>query len=59
MAGIGFFFGSQLGGMTGGISLALLGFAASVAASGGVFQVMYLLETGFQENVFFILLRRH
>lgn len=43
MAGIGFFFGSQLGGMTGGISLALLGFGASVAASGGVFQVMYLL----------------
>lgn len=43
MTGIGFFFGSQLGGMTGGISLALLGFGASVAASGGVFQVMYLL----------------
>lgn len=38
MTGIGFFFGGP-----GGISLALLGFGASVAASGGVFQVMYLL----------------
>ena len=56
MTGIGFFFGSQLGGMTGGISLALLGFGASVAASGGVFQVMYLLGDWLSgKRIFYIL----
>lgn len=43
LSGIGYVYGSTMGGVTGGVFAALSGFACSVAASCGVFGVIYHL----------------